>query len=105
VLPEQGLMCIIFDALDEYPNSVCTLSPWEKILDFIEWLVELQYTDLQSCVTSRPEVDIKAAIQSLATDTVSSHDEDGQPEDVKNYINLVHRIDAHGNGERRITSW
>jgi len=50
-------MCIIFDALDEYPNSVGTPSPRENVLDFVEWLVELQCPDLHICVTSRPEVD------------------------------------------------
>jgi len=38
------------------------------------------------CVTSRPEVDIKAKLQNLASHCVSLHDESGQQEDINNYI-------------------
>jgi hypothetical protein len=50
------------------------------------WLIKLGYPNLHVCVTSRPEADIKASLQHLASHHVSLHDETGQQEDINNYI-------------------
>jgi hypothetical protein len=87
-LPEQGPIFIVFDALDECPDSTGTPSPRECALDLVEWLVKLRHPHVHVCVTSRPEVDIEAVIETLAPQTVSLHDEGGQMEDIKNYIHF-----------------
>ena len=85
-LPEQVPTFIIIDALDECPKSINTPSPRECVLGLIQWLVELRYIHLHICVTSRPEADIHAALQPLASFTMSLHDEDGQIDAIINYI-------------------
>ena len=85
-LRDQGPIFFIFDAIDECPNSTGTPSPRENVLELIEWLSELHYSDLFICVTSRPEADIEAVLLPLASYTVSLHGEDGQKEDIANYI-------------------
>ena len=97
-LPEQGPIFIIFDALDECPNSAGTPSPRENVLDLVEWLVELRYSHLHVCVTSRPEADIKVVLQPLASHTVSLHDESGQKDDINKYIKFFINTDR---GTRR----
>ena len=86
VLPRNGPTYIILDALDECPKSAGTPSPRESVLDLVGWLTKLGYPNLHLCVTSRPEVDIKANIRPLASHCVSLHDESGQQEDINNYI-------------------
>jgi hypothetical protein len=85
-LEDQGPIFLVFDAIDECPNSTGTPSPRENVLELIEWLSELHYSDLSICVTSRPEADIEAVLLPLASYTVSLHGEDGQKEDIDNYI-------------------
>jgi hypothetical protein len=85
-LQDQGPMVFVFDAIDECPNSTGTPSPRENVLDLIEWLSELQHSHLSICVTSRPETDIEAVLLPLASYTVSLHAENGQKEDIANYI-------------------
>ena len=85
-LQDQGPTFIILDAIDECPNSVDTPSPREKVLKFIKWLSELRNPHLSICITSRPEVDIEAVLQPLASYTVSLHGESGQKDDIVNYI-------------------
>jgi hypothetical protein len=86
VLPGNGPTYIILDALDESPNSTGTPSPRESVLELVEWLTKLGCPNLHVCVTSRPEADIKANIQLLASYCVSLHDESGQQEDINNFI-------------------
>ena len=45
------------------------------------------------CVASRPEMDIRAVLESLTTLKISLHDEVGQKEDIIKYINSVVRSD------------
>jgi hypothetical protein len=53
-------------------------------------------------VTSRPEADILEALEPLASHTVSLHDEDGQKQDIIDYvIFVVHSDRKMQNGERR----
>jgi hypothetical protein len=85
-LQDQGPIFIIIDAIDECPNSAGTPSPRETVLELVKWLSELPYSHLSICVTSRPEADIEAVLQPLASHTVSLHDESGQNEDIINYV-------------------
>jgi hypothetical protein len=85
-LEDQGPIFIILDAIDECPNSAGTPSPRENVLELVEWLSELRYPHLSSCVTSRPEADIEDSLLPLASHVVSLHDESGQKEDIVNYI-------------------
>ena len=86
MLRDQGPLFIVLDAVDECLNSAGTPSPRENILDFVEWLSELHHLHPSICVTSRPEVDIEAVLQPLASHMVSLHGENGQNEDIVNYI-------------------
>ena len=85
-LEDQGPIFLVFDAIDECPNSTGTPSPRENVLELIEWLFGLHYSHLSICVTSRPESDIEAVLLPLASYTVSLHAENGQREDIVNYI-------------------
>jgi hypothetical protein len=85
-IQDQGPIFLIFDAIDECPNSTGTPSPRENVLELIEWLLELAYSHVSICVTSRPETDIEAVLLPLASYTVSLHGENGQNEDIANYI-------------------
>jgi hypothetical protein len=82
----RGPMFIIIDAIDECPNSTGTPSAREKVLEFVEWLSNLHCSHLSICITSRPESDIEAVFRPLASHTVSLHAENGQKEDIVNYI-------------------
>jgi hypothetical protein len=85
-LKDQGPIFIVLDAIDECPNSAGTPSPRENVLELVEWLSELHYSHLSICVTSRPESDIEDVLLPLASHTVSLHGEDGQKEDIVNFI-------------------
>ncbi|KAH9966341.1 hypothetical protein BGW80DRAFT_734307 [Lactifluus volemus] len=84
--PCQGPLFIVIDALDECPQSAGTPSPRERVLDLVKWLVNLHLSYLHICVTSRPEMSIQAALEKLASHTVSLHGESGQTEDINKYI-------------------
>jgi hypothetical protein len=86
MLPRNGPTYVILDALDECPKGVGTPSPRESVLKLVKWLVNLGYPHLRVCVTSRPEADIEANLQPLVSHCVSLHDENGQREDINNYI-------------------
>jgi hypothetical protein len=98
-LPEQPVIYLIVDALDECPNTSGVVPPRERILNLIEDLVEIDLENLRICVTSRPEADILDALQPLASHTVSLHDEDGQMQDINNYITFVVESD------RKMRKW
>jgi hypothetical protein len=80
---------LIVDALDECPSSPSLSSPRESLLSLLEDLVEAQLPNLRICVTSRPEVDIKAILEPLAFCSVSLHDASGQQKDIKDYIESI----------------
>ena len=86
--PAQAPVYLILDALDECPNSSGTPSPREKVLQLVEDLV-LQLPNLRICITSRPEVDIKAVLDPLKSHSLSLHDERGQQQDILDYIRSV----------------
>jgi len=80
---------LVIDALDECPSTSSLSSPREKLLSFLGDLVEAQLPNLRICVTSRPEVDIKAILEPLAFRSVSLHDESGQKYDIMKYIESI----------------
>src|SRR5712691_11097384 len=90
-LPGSRQVYLIVDALDECPSTSSLSSPREELLSLLEDLVEEQLANLRICVTSRPEVDIKAILEPLAFRSVYLHDESGQKEDIMKYIeSIVH---------------
>jgi len=86
VFPDQGPIYIVFDALDECPNSTGTPSARQDVLSLVKWLSELPTSRLSVCVTSRPEADIQVILEPLAYHTVSLHLESGQRSDIASYI-------------------
>jgi hypothetical protein len=88
-LPRQAPIFLIVDALDECPNSPGMPSPREKLLALLEDLVDARLPNLRICVTSRPEVDIKAILEPLTFYSVSLHDERGQKDDIEKYIKSI----------------
>jgi len=84
--PGERPVYLVIDALDECPSTSSLSSPREKLLSFLEDLVEAQLPNLRICVTSRPEVDIEAILGPLAFRSVSLHNERGQKDDIIKYI-------------------
>jgi hypothetical protein len=84
-LSGQPTVHIIIDAIDECPMTGLP-SPREEVLGFVEELVNLHETNLRICVTSRPEADILSVLGRLAFRSVSLHGEDGQIQDIAEYI-------------------
>lgn len=99
--PGHGKVYIIVDALDESPNKPGIPSPREKVLQLIKELVNLRHPDIRVCVTSRPEVDIRMALEPLASHDVSLHDQAGQRSDIVNYVKSVVDSDANMRKWRR----
>ena len=90
---------IIMDAIDECPLTSSVPSPREEVLDLVEELVGLHLQNLHICVTSRPELDIRAVLDPLTTCPLSLHDETGQKQDIADYVNsFVH-------SDRRMRRW
>jgi len=61
-LPGQAPDYLIVDALDECPNTTAMPSPRENVLKLVEQLIDSQLQNLRICVTSLPEIDIKALL-------------------------------------------
>jgi hypothetical protein len=90
---------IIMDAVDECPITSSIPSPREEVLELVKDLVGLQLPNLRICVTSRPELDIQAALEPLTLCPVSLHDESGQKQDIIGYVrSFVH-------SDRRMQRW
>jgi hypothetical protein len=86
-LPQQPTTYIVVDALDECPNtSGYPKTAREKVLEFLEDLVELNISNLRICITSRPEIDIHDVLEPLASHRMSLHDEGGQQKDIIDYV-------------------
>ena len=98
-LPGQAPAYIIVDAVDECPNLSGTPSPREEVLGLIEELIDLKLPNLHLCVASRPEMDIREILEPLTSLKVSLHDENGQKEDINEYIKSVVHSD------RRMRKW
>jgi hypothetical protein len=80
---------LIIDALDECPIASGTPSHRESVLRLVKDLVDLRLQNVRVCVTSRPEVDIKAVLEPLEFPSISLHDEEGQKQDIIDYIRSV----------------
>ena len=88
----QSPVYLIVDALDECPDTSKVLGApplRQKVLDVVKELIELRLSNLHICVTSRPEADIRSVLESLAGFKMSLHDQDGQKEDIANYVHSV----------------
>ena len=88
-LEGQPPIYIIIDGLDECPSDSGVVSPRERVLEQVEKLVALHLSNVRICVTSRPEADIQAALTSLASHSVSLHDERGQMKDIIDYVKWI----------------
>jgi hypothetical protein len=99
--PGQAPRYIIIDGLDECPDTLGAgnTSSRQKVLDFVEELVNLHLANLHICITSRPEADIKNCLDILPFSRISLNDESGQMMDIVNYVNFVVNTDP------RMTSW
>ena len=86
--PGQPPTYIVIDALDECPNNIGTPSAREKVLNFVEDLVESNHPNLFICITSRPEQDITTILDPLTPGSrrVSLHEEVGQRRDIDSYV-------------------
>jgi hypothetical protein len=85
----QAPVYLIMDGLDECPITSSLSSPRDKVLMFVEDIVDLQIPNLRICVASRPEPEIKVIFDPLAFLSISLHDEIGQMQDIENYIRSV----------------
>jgi len=88
-LEGQGPIYIIIDALDECPDISGTPSAREEVLELVDDLVNLNLPNVHLCVASRPEIDIRKALEPLQPLEISLHDEDGQKNDIIEYIKSV----------------
>ena len=89
LVPTQGSVYLIIDALDECPNSSGMPTPREEVLDFVRDLINLHLSNLHLCVTSRPEIDIRTALEPLTSHCVSLHNQSGQTKDIVDYISSI----------------
>jgi hypothetical protein len=92
-LPGQGQIYIIIDALDECPDSPGTPSAREDVLECVKEIVDLKLPNVNLCVASRPEMDIRLVLEPMTTLKISIHDEIGQKKDIVEYINAIVRSD------------
>ena len=99
-LPDQPPIYLIMDALDESPIASGIPSAREKVLQLLKGLVDLGLPNLHICVTSRPEIDIRNAIEPLTSLRVSLHDETGQKEDIADYVRSIVYSDLDTNMKR-----
>ena len=92
-LSGQAPIYIIVDALDECPNFPGRPSAREEVLALVEEVVDLKLPNVHLCVASRPEMDIRTALEPLTSLKISLHDESGQKGDIIEYIKFVVRSD------------
>jgi hypothetical protein len=88
-VPGQAPVYLIVDGLDECSSTSAMPSPREKVLMLLEDLIYSHIPNLRICVASRPESDIKAVLEPLTFHSISLHEENGQMEDIDNYIRSV----------------
>ena len=92
--PTQLPTYIILDALDESPSTSGMPTPREQVLGLVKDLVDLRLPNLHICATSRVEIDIRTALEPLASGRISLHDQPGQKEDIAEYISAVVQTDT-----------
>jgi hypothetical protein len=89
LLPAQGPIYLIIDALDECPNNSGMPTAREEVLNLVNDLINLRLPNLHICVTSRPEIDIQTALEPLTSLRVSLHNQIGQKKDITDYVSSV----------------
>ena len=67
----------------------------DNVLAVVEKLVKLNLPNLHLCITSRPEIDIRASLEPLTTNRMSLHDQSGQKKDIADYVNSVVHSDKN----------
>ena len=87
--PKQAPVFLVVDALDECPISRGIRTPRAQVLEIVKVLVELKLPHLHFCITSRPEFDIREVLDRLEPSSVSLHDQEGQIEDIAQYVKSV----------------
>ena len=98
-LPGPRPVYLIVDGLDESPNTSTQSFHREQVLSFLGNLVRTQLQNLRICITSRPEVDIKAILEPLVFRSISLENESGQKKDIRGYIkSIVH-------ADQKMKSW
>jgi hypothetical protein len=85
----QGELYIVVDALDECPSVSGYPTPREQALKILQELFDLRLPHVHLCITSRPELDIRDALEGLAVHNVSLHEQAGQNQDIFDYIKSV----------------
>ena len=91
--PPVYLILDELDALDECRNPPETPSPRENVLILLEELVDLRLPNLYICVSSSLEVNIKTVLDRLDFRSISLPDEEGQKQDIRDYVTSVVRSD------------
>jgi hypothetical protein len=94
-LPGQATTYIVIDALDECPMTSGLSSPREEVLSFMEELIRSQVPNIRICITSRPEADIELVLRPLSFHSVSLHGENGQVQDITEYVKFVVSTDRN----------
>jgi hypothetical protein len=81
---------LILDALDECHTSG-VLSSLYQVLSVVKKLVKLNPPSLHLCITSRPEVEIRACLEPLTSTSncISLHDQSGQRKDIINFVRAI----------------
>src|SRR5712691_9901877 len=97
-LPGSPPVYLIVDGLDESPNTSTQSFHREQVLSVLDDLVNARLQNLRLCVTSRPEVDIKAILEPIAFLSVSLENESGQKKDIKDYIESIVHTDKKMEG-------
>ena len=100
-LPDKHPIYLVMDALDESPMTSEILSARERVLQLLKELVDLGLPNLHICVTSRPEIDIRCAMEPLTSLRVSLHDQTGQKEDIADYIRSI----VYSNSDTNMKRW
>jgi hypothetical protein len=87
--PGQVPIYIIIDGVDECPKFSGKLYARNRVLELVKELVDLHLPNIHISIASRPEIDIKNTIHPLASHSVSLHDEEGQMQDIVNYVTFI----------------
>ena len=100
-LPDRRPTYLIMDALDECSDLSGIPTSRKRVLQLVKELVDLHIPNLHICVTSRPEVDIRDALEPLTSSQVSLHDQSGQKKDIEGYVRSI----VHSDSEPVMRRW